>query len=106
MSGVGTDERTNGHGEIVEIDLDALLDDLMSVDTAVPTEDEAAAIVSAIATHLTDRAGVAAQARDGTAGTVSPWTFSGRLDRVGAPTRRRPRTVDRGEEWQAAARLQ
>ncbi len=105
MTELELDERTNGHSEdVVEIDFDAVLDSLSFGETEVPSETEAVAIAAAISTHLTDRARAAAQAKANSVETVSQWTLAGRLNRVGAQTRRRPRTVNRGDEWQAAAR--
>ena len=105
MTGVDLDERTNGHtDEVVEITFDDLLESLDYGDNEVPTETEAVAIASAISSHLTDQARAMLAAEAETTETVSQWTLSGRLDRVNAPARRRPRSVERGREWQAAAR--
>ena len=105
MTELEFDERTNGHSEdVVEIDFDAVLDSLSFGETEVPSDAEAVAIASAVSTHLTDRARAAAQAQADSVETVSQWTLAGRLNRVGARTRRRPRTVERGSEWQASAR--
>ena len=104
MTGLDLGELTNGDGEVVEIDLEALLDELTFGDTEVPTDAEAAAIVSAIGTHLTDRDRAAARAEADSGETVNQWTLAGRLDRIGAPSRRRPRPVERGNEWRVATR--
>ena len=105
MTELDLDERTNGHtDEVVEIDFDAILDSLSFGATDVPSDAEAVAIASAVSAHLTDRARAAAEAQADSAETVSQWTFSGRLNNVGASSRRRPRRVERGSEWQAAAR--
>ena len=67
------------------------------------TEAEAAAISAAVSAHITDcqRAAAAAAAAE-SAEYTDQWTLAGRLDRFGK--RRRPRNVERGEEWTAAAR--
>jgi len=88
---------------VVEVSLDDLLASLRYDGEAAPTDDEAAAIAAAISAHLTDRQRAAAAADEGTP-TVSEWTLAGRLDAVGTRSRRRPRSVDRGNEWKAAAR--
>ena len=91
--------------DIPEISLDELLSELRTVGATSPTDDEAAAIAAAISAHLGDRQRAAAAAEaDEAADTVPNWTFAGRLDAVGARTRRRPRRVERGGEWKAAAR--
>lgn len=93
--------------EVVEIDLVDLLESLEFEETAVPTDAEAAAVASAISTHLTDRAraATAAAAADAdTTETVNQWTFSGRLERTRGTPSRRPRQVERGTEWRTAAR--
>ncbi|MFB6084147.1 MAG: hypothetical protein ABEJ94_07880 [Halorientalis sp.] len=36
--------------------------------------------------------------------TVPAWTLAGRFESNGVRARRRPRNVERGREWQAAAR--
>ena len=68
------------------------------------TEAEAAAISAAISAHITDRqrAAAAAAAASGTVDYVDEWKLAARLDRFGK--RRRPKDVERGEEWKAAAR--
>lgn len=105
MTELDLDERTNGHSEtVVEIDFDDLLGSLSFGETDVPSDAEAVAVASAISTHLTDRARAAAQTAEDTVETVSQWKLSARLDRVGASTRRRPRSVERGNEWRAATR--
>lgn len=101
-------EHTNGTSpsDVVEIDLEELITGLSVGDTPVPTEDEAVAIASAISAHLTDRtrAAAAAAAQESTTDTVNEWSLAGRLDAVGASNGRRPQTVERGNEWKAAAR--
>ena len=71
-------------------------------DDATPAE--AAAISAAVSAHVTDRQRAAAAAAAATESTESTdqWTLAGRLARFGK--RRRPRKVERGEEWTAAAR--
>jgi len=81
--------------------------DELTVTVSIPddaTEAEAAAISAAVSTHITDRqrAATAAAAAGGSADYVDEWTFAGRLARFGKT--RRPRDVERGEEWKAAAR--
>jgi hypothetical protein len=88
---------------VVEVNLDDLLASLRYEGTAAPTDDEAAAIAAALSAHLTDRQRAAAAAEESTP-TVSDWTLAGRLDAVGTRSRRRPRSVERGDEWKAAAR--
>jgi antirestriction protein ArdC len=68
------------------------------------TEAEAAAISAAVSAHITDRqrAAAAAAAASGSPDYVDDWTMAGRLARFGK--KRRPRNVERGEEWKAAAR--
>ncbi|WP_277541218.1 hypothetical protein [Haloarcula laminariae] len=67
------------------------------------TEAEAAAISAAISAHITDRQrAAAAAAASESPDYVDEWTLEGRLKRFGK--RRRPRNVERGEEWKAAAR--
>jgi hypothetical protein len=90
--------------EVPEVNLTALLEKLEFGATDVPTDAEAAVVASAISAHVTDQARTAAAAEADTVETVSDWTLSGRLDAVGTPSRRRPRSVERGKEWQAAAR--
>jgi len=67
------------------------------------TQSEAAAIASAVGAHVSDRqrAAVAAAAADGVE-YADQWTLAARLERCGK--RRWPRDVERGDEWQAAAR--
>lgn len=88
---------------VVEVSLDDLLASLRYGGTAAPTDDEAAAIAAALSAHLTDQQRAAAAA-EGSTPTVSDWTLAGRLDAVGTRARRRPRSVERGDEWKAAAR--
>jgi hypothetical protein len=90
--------------EVVEIELPALLEKLDFGDTDVPTDAEAAAVASAISAHMTDQARAAAAAEADTVETVNDWTLTGRFEAVGTPRRRRPRSVERGEEWRAAGR--
>jgi len=68
------------------------------------TEAEAAAISAAVSAHITDRqrAAAAAAAASDSPDYVDEWTMAGRLARFGK--KRRPRNVERGEEWKAAAR--
>ena len=68
------------------------------------TEAEAAAISAAISAHITgrQRAAAAAAAASDSPDYVDEWAFAGRLARFGKE--RRPRNVERGKEWQAAAR--
>ena len=68
------------------------------------TAAEAAAISAAVSAHITDRqrAAAAAAAASDSPDYVDEWTMAGRLARFGK--RRRPRNVERGEEWKAAAR--
>lgn len=99
------DASHNGHQDVVEISFEDVIEAL-EFDETVPSAPEAAAVASAIGAHLTDqvRAAAAAESESDAVEQVNPWTLSGRLDRVGAPSRRRPREVQRGSEWQAAAR--
>ena len=71
---------------------------------ADPTQ--AAAIVSAVGTHVTDQRRVAAAAAAATESVEyrDGWTLAGRLGGFGK--RRLPTDVERGEEWKAAARAQ
>ncbi|WP_424018907.1 hypothetical protein ACOZ4N_05410 [Halorientalis pallida] len=99
-----TDLDMDREDDLVEVDLEALLASL-EFDGAVPNEREAAAVAAAIATHRTDRAVAAAEAaaeRDPE--TIPEWTLDGRLRSNGVTHRRRPRNVERGGEWRAAAR--
>jgi hypothetical protein len=90
--------------ELLEIDLDDLLARL-EFETTVPTEREAAAVATAIATHRTDRAVAAAEAAtESEPETVPEWKLASRLRSNGVDTRRRPRNVERGREWRAASR--
>ena len=78
-----------------------------TIELSIPddaTEAEAAAISAAISAHITDRqrAAAAAAAASESPNYVDEWAFAGRLARFGKE--RRPRNVERGEEWQAAAR--
>ena len=78
-----------------------------TVTVSVPgdaTEAEAAAISAAVSAHITDRqrAAAAAAAASESSDYVDEWTLAGRLARFGKE--RRPRNVERGEEWKAAAR--
>jgi hypothetical protein len=68
------------------------------------TEAEAAAISAAISAHITDRkrAATAAAAASSSVEYVDDWKMAGRLERFGK--HRRPKTVERGEEWKAAGR--
>lgn len=80
-----TDVAVDGHGEA--------------------TDAEAAAVAAAVSAHLADcRAAAARRTRGEHSERVDQWSFAGRLAAVGERTRRRPRSVDRGEEWRAAAR--
>jgi len=77
------------------------------IEVSIPddaSDAEAAAISAAISAHVTDRqrAAAAAAAASASADYVDEWVLEGRLARFGK--RRRPRNVERGEEWQAAAR--
>lgn len=95
----------SGDDDIVEVSLDDLLAELRTSSGTAPTDEEAVAIATALGTHLTDRQrAAAAAAAEDAAETVSDWTLAGRFDAVGTRTRRRPRTVERGSEWKAAAR--
>jgi hypothetical protein len=72
---------------------------LLVPDTA--SEEEAAALVAAVASHLRDQQ--AAAEADDEPETVEPWAFAGR---VGARKRADlPSRVDRGDEWKTAARV-
>ena len=78
-----------------------------TVTVSVPsdaTEAEAAAISAAVSAHITDRqrAAAATVAASESPDYVDEWTLAGRLARFGKE--RRPRNVERGEEWKAAAR--
>ena len=77
------------------------------VEVSIPddaTEAEAAAISAAISAHITDRQRAAAAAAAASSSTeyVDDWKLAGRLERFGK--RRRPKNVERGEEWKAAGR--
>ncbi|MFB6165370.1 MAG: hypothetical protein ABEJ31_09460 [Haloarculaceae archaeon] len=94
----GDDESADGRSE-------AIAPTVEPVETEAATPAEAAAVAAAVSAHLTDRAVAAARAAaDDEPETISPWTFSGRLDAVGGRSRRRPQRVERGSEWTAAAR--
>ncbi|WP_136715250.1 hypothetical protein [Halorientalis salina] len=99
----GPEDRTNGHDDVIEIHLDTLLDSLEFEGTEVPDEAEAAAIASAVGTYLADRQRAVAGQSVETTETVPEWKLAGRFESVGWPSRRRPRNVERGREWQAAA---
>ena len=90
---------------IVEVSLEDLLAELRARNGTAPTDEEATAIAAAIGKHLTDqqRAAAAAATVDEVE-RVSDWTLAGRFDAVGNRSRRRPRAVERGNEWKAAAR--
>jgi hypothetical protein len=90
---------------IVEVSLDDLLAALRFDGVATPNEREAAAIAAAVGAHLTDQQRAAAtDAAETSPERVSEWTLAGRFESVGAQSRRRPRSVERGSEWKAAAR--
>jgi hypothetical protein len=79
--------------------LTALSGSLGLPDTA--SEEEAAALVAAVASHLREQR-EAAETDDGPE-TVSRWAYAGRVD---ARARSRlPRRVERGQEWKLAARV-
>jgi len=63
---------------------------------------EAAAITAAISAHVIDRQRAGATQQQDTE-RVSEWTLAGRLASVGK--RVLPSDVERGKEWQAAARV-
>jgi hypothetical protein len=66
------------------------------------SDEEAAALVVAVANHLREQR--AAAAADDGPEPVNPWSFAGR---VGARERTDlPAQVDRGDEWTLAGRLQ
>ncbi|WP_299267591.1 hypothetical protein [Halorientalis sp.] len=89
---------------VLEVDLDALLASL-EFGPSVPNQREAAAVAAAIATHRTDRARAAAEAAtESEPETVSEWKLASRLRANSDRARRRPRNVERGREWRAAAR--
>lgn len=71
---------------------------LLLPDTA--SEEEAAALVAAVASHLRDQQ-AAAEADDGPE-TVEPWAFAGRIGARGRV--RLPGRVERGDEWKMASR--
>jgi len=90
---------------IVEISLDDLVAELRFGAAETPSDDETAAVAAAIGAHLTDRErAAAAETAEESVETVSEWSFAARMESVGARTRRRPRAVERGGEWKAAAR--
>lgn len=69
---------------------------------AAATEEEAAALVAAVATHLREQREAADAESDPE--PVSRWAFAGR---VGARSRSRlPSRIDRGDEWKVSARVQ
>jgi len=89
---------------LLEVDLDELLRRL-EFDGTVPTDHEAAAIAAVVATHRTDRERAATEtAAESSPETVPEWTLAGRFESSGVHSRRRPRNVERGREWQAAGR--
>ncbi len=99
-----TDLDMDSDGEVLEVDLDALLTRL-EFDGTAPNEREAAAVAAAIATHRTDRAVAAAEAAaTSEPETVPEWKLASRLRSNGETPRRRPRNVERGREWRTAAR--
>jgi len=90
---------------LVEVELDELLTALRFDGAVTPTDGEAAAVAAAISAHLTDRQRAAAAAETEAAPErVTEWSLAGRFESVGARARRRPRSVERGNEWKAAAR--
>ena len=95
--GAGTDEAETAADAAAEGDIKVSIPD-----DATPAE--AAAISTAVSAHITDRqrAAAAAAAASDSPDYVDEWTMAGRLARFGK--RRRPRNVERGEEWKAAAR--
>lgn len=101
MSGDG---QTNGTADVTDIDLTRVLDSLSFDGEMTPTPAEAAAVAAAVGSHLSDRERVTAADGDSPTDSVNSWRLAGRMDRVGAGDRRRPRSVQRGDEWRAAAR--
>jgi hypothetical protein len=95
-----TSMRADGTVEVALEDLLARLE----FDTDVPEAETAAAIASAVSAHVADSRRAAASETHPERETVDNWTFRSRLDRVGAPPRRCPNRVERGDEWRAAAR--
>jgi hypothetical protein len=68
---------------------------------ATASEEEAAALVAAVASHLQEAR--AAASADDEPETVEPWAFAGR---VGARQRADlPGDIERGTEWKTAARV-
>ena len=64
---------------------------------------EAAAITAVVSAHVADRQrAAAASSKRSTVEYVDEWTLAGRLASFGK--RRPPNGVERGEEWEAAAR--
>ena len=91
--------------DVVEVSLDDLLAALRFDDTTTPDASEAAAVAAAVGAHLTDRQRAATAAETEPAPErVNEWSLAGRFESVGARVRRRPRAVERGNEWKAAAR--
>ncbi|MBX0285384.1 hypothetical protein EGH22_03540 [Halomicroarcula sp. F28] len=104
MSSLETPE-DGTHSEEAETPAQAAAETTLTV--SIPddaTEAEAAAISAAVSAHITDRqrAAAAAAAASDSPDYVDEWTMAGRLARFGK--NRRPRNVERGEEWKAAAR--
>jgi hypothetical protein len=90
--------------ELLEVDLDALLARLEFEGTA-PNDREAAAVAVAVAAHRTDRERAAAEAAAESEPETTPeWKLASRLRSNGTRPARRPRNVERGREWRAAAR--
>jgi hypothetical protein len=103
MSAVNVDPNPTDGG-LVELDLDALLASL-EFDGTVPTDGEAAALVTAVGAHLTDRRIAAAEASSAAEPeTVPEWKLASRFEKRGVYPRRRPRNVERGTEWRTASR--
>ena len=102
-----TDDQSNEDGtgepsETVTLSLDERQVDVDVPDDATPSE--AAAIVSIVGAHLTDRqrAAAAVARASETVEYVDEWTFTGRMRSLGR--RRIPRNVEKGQEWKAAGR--
>lgn len=66
------------------------------------TPSEAAAIVSIVGAHLSDRQRAAAAQASESVEYVETWTFTDRMWSLGK--RRIPRNVEKGQEWNAAGR--
>jgi|AntDeeMetagen134_2_1112570.scaffolds.fasta_scaffold13908_2 hypothetical protein len=66
------------------------------------TASEAAAIVSIVGAHLSDRQRAAAAQASESVEYVETWTFTDRMRSLGK--RRLPRNVEKGQEWKAAGR--